>query len=203
MRTFSPLSFKRTVVILQRAVGMPLVQPPLPASPLKASHQVIRGVGRGSLCFSRSSPAHAIQLAADNVLDDVWSPVVQRCPKSLEHIFSTHGLAAALSDCTDEAREFEKQEEHESVCVICIEECDNKSSVLRCPQCSMEAHARCLGRWFSSKSQSRSTDLPKSYAMCPGCRKSLDWDALALQSRRKRMPFGSMVNTNVQTEDDF
>lgn len=68
---------------------------------------------------------------------------------------------------------------------------------LRCPKCTMVAHASCLARWFSSGMAGSSTsNLPRSRATCPSCRAQLDWDALALEARRDRMPLQSMIRVD-------
>ena len=85
------------------------------------------------------------------------------------------------------------------VCCICLDDMDTvkASNRLRCPQCTMQAHARCLSHWFQSEAasanrrlpqNSQGSPLPKTTATCPNCRSELDWDALALQARRGTMP---------------
>lgn len=88
-------------------------------------------------------------------------------------------------------------------CIICLEDIDK--APLRCSKCTMCAHPACLAKWFGSETTtSVQAGLPKSSASCPSCRTKLDWDALALQARRKRMPLGmSLAQDNIVGKADI
>ena len=100
------------------------------------------------------------------------------------------------------------------VCCICLEDIEedarSRSGPMRCSQCTMQAHPACLSRWFAAEAAKPSPRPPpanssgphplpqparpastaptllRSTASCPSCRCELDWDALALQARRRR-----------------
>ena len=184
----------------------------LPSSPpLSArAHHVVRGVG-GGLVFGAGPAAAAVQLPSSPAAN-LWSPLTGTPPsqlchgryrgsaasktRDLEYIFAAMPSLTLGDD--GEAAIGKDEGDVPATCVICLEACDpsSRAVVLACPQCSMQAHARCLSRWFSSSSGMAGNEPQianvTTSASCPSCRGSLDWDALALEARRqaKRVPLG-------------
>jgi hypothetical protein len=172
-------------------------------SPMRDNRELIRGVGRGRLCFGRAEPIVAVQLPTET-LEGLWSPLQADSDgggreASLEHVFQARRIRS-LADSLDRAvpsSAYSRPSHADGpapTCVICLDDCDGDGSgsglaggdpSLKCSKCSMQAHARCLSRWFTAGGRKRGdTSLQPSYAQCPGCRTSLDWDALVFQMRR-------------------
>ena len=198
-------------------MSAPSILSSIDLSPLASARQqrVVRGIARGGLVFSDAGLASslAVQQLPSSPAENLWSPAddkeqrqQQRTrqqdskgrratrprhsgAKDLEHIFSAFP-ALAVADAALEADDATAAAE--CSCVICLESCESDAAgTLRCPQCSMCAHATCLQRWFATgTSRFEASSLapplmPKSSASCPSCRGPLDWDALALQARRR------------------
>ena len=193
--------------------------PSSPAARVAASHVVKGHNGGGRLCFGRTDPAASVQLPSDEP-GDLWSPPpkspqpIRQRMRDLGHMFAARGTPPKAA-----APPAEPVLSPDATCCICLEDavegggsgigqrlCSMRCTapeVLRCPQCTMTAHPTCLARWFgTSVGASGNGPLPKSSAHCPNCRCVLDWDALALQARRKKMPALSMVLAASNAEFD-
>ena len=194
------------------------------------SNLVLRRGVSSTLSFgAASSPAavHVVSTVTAETRDALWSPEAasddgpggRRNERSLVRYFvegerqrqreggndTAAPLAAAPPPASPSAV---------NTCCICLDEIqpvttsERRTHTLRCPQCTMRAHSKCLARWFAAhaaserlrnappNSQVLSTCIPKSTASCPSCRCELDWDVLAIQARRKRLPLGNLLARN-------
>lgn len=184
---------------------------PLPPSP----HRII---GRRFI-FGRSDrptpqPAPVQQLAVRD--EDVESPAPRSAApraaapleSSVRGLFARLNLdlenaspAAAKTPATSSPRAKGKYRPPQCFspaphCCICLDDIApakhaGAAKELRCPRCTMVAHPGCLRRWFGTE---KGSATPRPTASCPNCRAELNWDFLALQSRRRqRVPLGLMM----------
>ena len=228
-RTESPR--RPALRLLQAAVSPSLSTPRTLISNAAARLHVVKGV-RSKFCFGAgfSGPgglAESRQLPPTPGLSAsaLWSPpgpsdapsAERRRP--IEHrirgLFcrSEPEQKESVSAAADAAKS--KEEAPPSpfpVCCICLDDMtEGKQHHLRCPQCTMQAHSRCLARWFQSEQTclaGRGAPLNgpflRSSATCPSCRGELDWDALALQARRSKHQDPMPINFALaRGNDDF
>lgn len=171
-----------------------------PMTARQPTTHVIRAGGAGRLIFCSSNEESAAVQKPQESVEKLWSPEltaerrgVKEC--NLEHVFSLPSAATSSEGESSSAAPPEL-----STCCICLEDIQRNTNALHCPHCTMEAHPFCLERWFTS---GRGL-VPKESASCPSCRRSIDWDTMALRARREgRRPLGSMLRTSENSQNAF
>jgi len=164
--------------------------PSLPAAERK-KYAVRRGAGGGALVFEARTPAERKPPDGPAAL---WSPAGR---VALEAKVPAGLFESAPQQAEDLIlpQQEPKPSPAGSKCLVCLEPVGAQR--LECSQCTMVAHVPCLAKWFASDAcppPSAAANplnrlvggLPRSHQSCPQCRSVLDWDALALQARRRR-----------------
>jgi len=196
----SPSSPSTAVVHTPRRPPLRLLASAVSPSPaatqrfFSTAHHVVRGV-RSTLCFGGSnnggplSSSVACQQPAtpESAAQALWSPSTQalsptrrkRLPieHSVRGLFSALGEKPAAAD-VGEAKppEEPKCESPAPVCCICLEDMSTtkRAHQLRCPQCTMQAHSKCLAKWFHSEASATAARERATNRTLNGAQNGLD-----------------------------